>query len=173
MNTIWQTLTHTPWWVYLLLAYLLRMGIKASQTRIVALKKLFIIPIIFSAMSVHTVLDSFQLTGLAVGILASNLLLGIMIGWYQVYRLAIQVDRQHGLIQIPGTWSTLIIILIIFATKYYFGYELAMDPQLTEDLGFEFAMLGVSGVCTGLFIGKLISYLIKYFHLPQTDLKGS
>ena len=161
MEIIWQTAIHTPWWVYLLFAYLIKVGIQASKMRVVSLKKLFIIPAIFTFMSVHTLIASFNVSAFTISAWSGAILIGMMLGWLQIYRFRLKVDTQHTLIQVPGTWSTLIIIIIIVTTKYYFGYELAVDPKLAEQTWFEFSMLGVSGICTGLFIGRLICYIYR------------
>src|SRR5690348_15072244 len=120
METIQQTLHHTPWWIYLLLAYVIYIGIQASKARIIALKKLFIIPAIFAFMSIHTLITSFAMNALVIATWCIVILIGIVLGWIQVSRFQIKVDKQKKLIQVPGTWSTLIIIIIIFITRYYF-----------------------------------------------------
>lgn len=170
METIWQTAVHTPWWVYLLLLYLISIGIRASKTNIVLLKKLFIIPIIITFMSVHTLIASFAISAFTITTWSGAILIGTILGWLQIYRLTLKVDKQHALIQVPGTWSTMIIIIIIFATKYYFGYELSVDPNLVDQTGFEFSMLTVSGVCSGLFIGRLLCYLYRFQTGSSVDL---
>jgi len=47
IETIWQTAVNTPWWVYFLLCFLVKMGVQASKTRVVSLKRLLIIPLLF------------------------------------------------------------------------------------------------------------------------------
>ncbi len=163
MQAIWNALVHTPWWVYVLLIYLIKVGIRASKTNVVSIIKLSIIPIIFTVMSVHTLVSAFPISIFTVSVWAATLLLGCILGFWQIFRLNIQVDKQHYLIRVPGTWTTLVIILIIFASKYYFGYELAVDPNLATQNWFEISLLLVSGVCTGLFIGRLICYVYQMF----------
>jgi len=100
-----------------------------------------IIPILFSAMSVHTLLTNVNITLFSVSAWSLPILAGSLIGWWMVYQLTLRCDRSHYLIEIPGTWSTLIIILLIFASKYYFGYELSVDPLLAKDTWLEFFLL--------------------------------
>jgi len=145
-------------------------GIKASKTRIVSLKKLFIVPAIFGFMSIHTLMTSFQMTVFTVMTWSGAIALGAALGWIQIHRYALKVDKTHYLVQVSGTWSTLIFILIIFATKYYFGYELSVDPKLAEQTLFEFSMLTISGIFTGLFIGRLICYLYRFKTNPSIEL---
>jgi hypothetical protein len=172
MNTILVALSDTPTWVYLLFAYLLWVGIKASKTRNIALKKLFIMPAIFTYMSANTLLTSFDIHLFEVSTWIGAILIGTIIGWVDIYRnySHIKVDKQKHLIQAPGSWVTLTLIFIIFASRYYFSYEIAMDPALSKQTWFEVSMLAVSGACTGLFIGRLLSYLYKYSKSDHASL---
>ena len=155
---IWEALIHTPWWVYLLFLYLLKVGFDATKTRVVSLKKLFILPSIFLAISINSLITSFRLSPSTIGVYLFSLLFGIGGGWLLVRNVNLKFDLQRVLIQLPGNWTTLILIMVIFSTKYYFGYSLAVDPMMAEDTSFELLMLSLSGVCTGLFLGRLTCY---------------
>ncbi len=171
MNAIWQATINTPWWVYLLLYFLVKMGIQASKTRVVSLKRLLIIPLLFIAMSIHTLVISFKITSFSVTTWLIAILIGALLGWLFIYRFRLTVDKPHNLIEIPGTWSTLIIILIIFASKYYFDYQLGVDPALVNQSNFEFSLLAVSGLCSGFFLGRLFCYFYRFFTNPSVNLK--
>ena len=175
MTDIWIALSNTPWWVYALFIYLMIIGIKASKTRVLSIKKLFIIPVIFTCLSIHTLTTSFDIHVMEVSAWGSAMLIGTLFGWAEVYRqhMHIRVDKVKHLIQVPGSWITLALILIIFASKYYFGYELDRDPELIHQNAFEYSMLIVSGTCTGLFIGRALCYLFKYNNTEHMDLTES
>lgn len=98
------------------------------------------------------------------------MLVGSLFGWWQVKRLDIKIDKKSSLIQIPGSWDTLLVILIIFAAKYYFGYEKATNSVLAAQLNFKVSMLVLSGVCTGLFLGRLLGYMSYYKDDTDDDL---
>lgn len=169
--TLYYTFKYTPIWVYFILAYLLFIGIKSSKPRTLSLKKLFIMPLVFTSLSIHTLLTAFKVDIFSIGIWTFAIIAGALLGWLQVYSTSIKVDRTHYLIAIPGSWTTLIIILIIFTTKYYFSYQLAVDPALATQTFFEFLVLAVSGACTGLFVGRLLTYLYRFKTLPSTHLR--
>lgn len=156
LHTIWETILHTPWWVFVLLFFLLKIGFEASKPRTVSFYRLLIIPILFTGMTIQTLTSTSEANFFNSIILTIAIFIGIVAGWWQFHKLKLEVDTQKWLIKMPGTWSTLIIILIIFTSKYYFGYELAVNPQIISQTSFIISLLSVSGVCTGLFIGRVL-----------------
>lgn len=170
IETIWQVAKQTPWWVYVLFFALLNIGIKASKTGVVSLIKLSIAPIIFTIMAIETLLNNLALDSFVVSIFAATLLLGVVLGWLQVAFQTLRFDKRQHLIEVPGTWTVMWVILIIFSTKYYFGYALSEDPNIIQNTYFEVAFIGVTAVCTGLFIGKLLCYIKRMLTEPQSDL---
>lgn len=151
-----------PWWVYLLLAYLVIIGLKALKTHIIPLQKLFILPLIFSVLSISSLVTDLTLSSLSIGAWTVTSLIGAFIGWDFVKRLEIKVDKKQHLIEIQGTWSPLAIMLIIFASKYYFGYQLAVKPFLSEDVAFQLGRVCISGLCMGLLLGRLLCFLNRF-----------
>jgi len=171
MTAIWQALTHTPWWVYLLFFALLKVGFDALKVRVIPLKKLIVLPMVFLVLSINTLITSVQINPSTLSAYSLSLLLGSLGGWLLVRKLDLKFDKRRGLVKLPGTWTTLILIMIIFSSKYYFGYAKAIDPTRVQDTLFEITMLSVSGISTGLFLGRLICYLLKKRRAPHTDLK--
>ncbi len=132
MGVIWQTVIHTPWWVYLLLVYLITVGLKASKARVIPFWKIFVLPTIFLFMSIQNLMTIESIEYLSIGSLIVAMIVGSLFGWWQVKRLDIKIDKKYSLIQIPGSWDTLLVILIVFSAKYYFGYEKTTNPVFAE-----------------------------------------
>lgn len=173
MNAIWAAATQTPWWVYVLFIYLVIKGINASKLRVVSFIKLTILPLIFIALSVHTLMTAFNINATVIVVWILSIALGSVFGWILICRHHFKVDRKKLLIQIPGSWLTLILILAIFVSKYYFGYQISSDPSLVHHTGFKFSMLSISGVCTGLFVGRLLCYFYQLKTGESVDLTAS
>lgn len=171
MQLLLEFLKGTPWWVFVLFFYLMFIGFGAVKPSVVSLIKLAILPVLFTALAIHTLIVSFSINSTAILLLAAGLLLGSLVGLLIASGKDYKVDRQHLLILMPGNWSTLILILLIFASKYYFGYALSANPMIIHNLNFEIIMLIVSGICTGLFIGRFICYLYHFLTAPSVDLK--
>ncbi len=170
MNAIWAAASQTPWWVYLLFVLLVQRGIKASTSQVVSIKKLTIVPLVFLALSIHTVTTAFHVNATVISVWLVSIILGSIIGWLLIRNHQFKVDRKKLLIQLQGSWITLILILMIFVFKYYFSYQLGSDPALANQTGFEFSMLGATGICTGLFVGRLLCYFHKLWTCESTDL---
>lgn len=94
MEMITQTLMQTPWWVYVLLVYLTIAGVKASKPQVIPLKKLFIIPAVFTFMSIHTLLTSVALNYFNVTSWVIAILIGGGLGWWQIYRFFTSTDAN-------------------------------------------------------------------------------
>jgi len=90
---------------------------------------------------------------------------GSAFGFFQLVRMNIQVDAKQFFIQIPGSWSNLVVILLIFSSRYYFGYDLAVNPQHNDLLDYKSIRFASSGLLTGYLQGKLLGYF--YCFPPQ------
>ena len=56
------------------------------------------------------------------------LMVGALVGYAYMRHLGVTADKTTKNIHVPGSWFTMILVLIIFATKYYFGYALGANP---------------------------------------------
>lgn len=170
MDILLPFVVNTPVWVYGLFIYLIYIGVKASKTHLAKLSVIFIIPLVLIAMSLHTLLVAFNLDAQALLFGLGAALFGLIVGWWQVFRYGLRIDKKHQLIQIPGTWSTLIVVLVMFATKYYFSYAYVTNDPVVSTALFEHSALIIFGMGTGFFLGKLLCYLYRFNTLEHSDL---
>lgn len=171
MENFIEILLHTPWWVYVVFAYILYVGIKATKMRSVPVFQLFIAPSIFTILSLHTlvgrVTDHFWYIipwGLAVGT-------GIAIGWIEMHRLNILVDRKKRLLKIQGSAFTLILFLLFFGSQYYYGFKSATDPERIKEIQFVLFILLNSGIATGIMWVRGFGYFFKYLKSPSVEVR--
>ncbi|HVV94251.1 MAG TPA: DUF6622 family protein [Hyphomicrobiales bacterium] len=166
MTMITEIVVHTPVWVWLILAYLLFMGVRSLWPRTVGFTRLAIMPAVFFVWGLWTLFETFRLTPLAVGLWVVGLVIGGAIGATLVARLSIGADRERGLLHMPGSPVNLVLIILIFVTKYYFGVRIGMAPDLVRDPGFVAFDLGISGILTGIFLGRFYGYWRKLQTAP-------
>ena len=173
MQNFWDTVVafaeQTPWWVYLLFAYLLFIGIQAFKDDIKPIYVSLIMPTVFTGLSIESIIKLQHLDPLySAGIYAGCLLLiGGTIGFLLARRFGVKVDNKNKLIELPGNAFTLVSILLIFSTKYYFSYRLAVA---SNDVSLDYHFIAVSGVITGLFVGRTAFYWLRMLKGPWTDL---
>lgn len=160
-------LTHTPVWVYVLLAYLVWIGIEARRPGTVGLARLAIIPALFTAWGLH---DLVRLYGLSAGSVLPWLVamaLGALLGAWLVRRRPIRVDAQSGLIHHQGDTTLLPLVLVTFAVKYLFGVVGALSPETLAQPLWRLADLGGYGLFAGIFVGKFLTYLAHWLRAPR------
>jgi hypothetical protein len=146
------------------------MSLKARRPQLISFKRMFIVPLVFLWFSLHSLLTNLEINSLRIGIWGLSLLLGTGLGFWQAYRLPIKIDKINQLIAFPGGWSTFILVMIIFGTKYYFGYTKATDPQLASSLPFELSLLACTAIISGFVIGRVTCYLYRWKTMPSIDL---
>ncbi|MBL8576687.1 MAG: hypothetical protein JNK47_05645 [Mesorhizobium sp.] len=162
MDVVAQFLQNTPWWVYVLFFYLLSRGLAARKPGEVSLGKLAIIPVALTAWSLAELVRLYGLQPSAIAIWLVGLLVGIIFGWLLLRTMAITVDPATGVIHRPADFTLLPLILVTFGVKYAFGAIAATAPDLLQEPMFKLADLGLSGLFSGIFVGKFALYASRY-----------
>jgi hypothetical protein len=166
---ILEILSGTPWWVYLLLALLLWIGITRLKPQVISLKQLFVMPLGLTIWSLGSLLDKFNALA-DVSLWAVFAAFGALLGWFIVRSFSIKADKKRGLIELPGSPLTLILIMLIFGTKYFFGAFYSINPQAYKYPLIFVADLASSGWITGSFIGQTLCYWRKFSLASHADL---
>ena len=159
MDFVWALLQHTPIWVYILFVFLMYKGCRLSKDHWMDLNKIWIFPGVFFVLSIESMATHFGMTKISVIFLGFGLLCGVMLGLLNALRVKHLYEVEVKRIFVPGSVLPMIQILMIFTAKYYFGYMENMYPAMVHDQTFMFEVLGISGLCTGLFIGPMLKHL--------------
>lgn len=166
-----KILTAIPWFVWLLFGYVILRGVKGLQSQVMPIKKIVIVPVIFLCMGIN-------------GLMSQNLSLAYIAIWFGLFAISAYViwrhmeplklvcDRQKGLIEMPGNWTTLILLLSIFISRFTFGFLSATHLELKNSLFYNLLNLSISGIVCGISIGRLIALLIKFFKSSHVDLRA-
>jgi len=147
-----------PIWVWVLLVYLLSRGFKALKSGTAPLSRLAIIPAVFAGWGILHLLTS-PLVGWSAALAWSfGALAGIVVGVFLASRSRFIVDPAANTVMLPGSVVPLVLIVLIFATKFWLGVELATVTNLSM-LGW-YAMIdaSVSGIVAGVFGGRFLTY---------------
>lgn len=159
MHTIQQFASHTPYWVWAILAFLLWRGIDALKPSKTSLARLAVVPAIFTVWGLWSLHHRYGASIEAWGVWLLGIAIGAGIGWLLVRRQSISYDAVDGHLHRTADYSLLPLLVLTFIVKYAFEAALATAPALADNTVFRMAHLLVSGGFTGVFIGKFLHYL--------------
>lgn len=153
-------LSHTPAYVYFVFMYLLYVGWQASKGRVISIYKNIITVGVFLYLAITGI------TRLDLGFFYYTWFLILMcffcyLGWGQAANAKIVVDKKEKTIRLPGSWTTLVVVLIVFGFKYYLGYQNSQDPSFILGLQSKILTILVSSFSLGLMAGRLINLLYR------------
>ncbi len=120
-----QIFTHTPLYVWAILAFLIVRGVIALRTREVAMNKLFIIPIVMAVLSLVDVAAKFGLGGLGFAVWAATALVTVaLLARFGGARVA--PTGTPGRVTVRGSAFPLVLMMAIFVTKYVSSIAVAV-----------------------------------------------
>ncbi len=170
MTPVLQIVANTPIWVWALLAYLLFIGIRALRPATAPLWRVAILPAVFFVWGLASL---YQMHGLALQRVlpwAVALAGGIGVGMLIASLQPIRADKVRHLVRTAGGPLTLVLILLIFTTKYEFGFLHATQPGLFAQARFWLSEIAISGLLAGMFIGRFAGLMRQYSAAPHEDL---
>jgi hypothetical protein len=170
MDLVFGILRGTPWWVYLVFALLVRLGLRASRDRVISL---FQVPI---AAGIFIIWGGLRLLshGAAASVLVPWLggaVAGVALGLLSTRLPGLLADRQNRLVHLPGSWRPLVRNLVVFSARYALGVAGALQSGSATSLALWDA--GVAGASAGYFLGWLIRFVIAYRAAPEHDLRSA
>jgi hypothetical protein len=169
MTTVSQLFINTPWWVYALFAYLIFRGVKGLKPGETTLLKVAVIPVALTIWGLAELVRLYGLAGDAIGIWTAGLAIGAGLGYLILRNAAMVIDARTGAIQRPADYTLLPLVIAIFVVKYTFGAIGAIAPDLLMQPGIRIADLGLSGLFTGIFVGKFAVYAIRSLNAQATE----
>ena len=166
---IQQIVSHTPVYVWALLAFLVYRGVQAAKDREVSLSKLFIIPVVMLLISLAG-MNGHGPLGAGVWVMwFTGMLAAVLVTWI-AGKGEIVVNRAAGTVLQRGSWAPLALMIAIFVTKYTVAVLSAMHPELQRQMLFVVAVSGLFGVFNGVFIGRLLRCVAAYVRQPVAAL---
>lgn len=162
-----QILQHTPVWVFGLLIGLLFLGYSQTKTRLLSIKRLIILPVVMLVLSALGIASSFglQIQSLATWGLGIGVALGLNM-WISSPRGTTYLadDKQF---RVPGSWLPMVMILVIFFTKYLVGVLLALHPQTVHTPFFAISACLLFGLSSGFFLARALKVYRTSVHRSE------
>jgi hypothetical protein len=156
--------THTPVWVFVLLAALVALGIQAMRPRVVDPRRMLITPLVFIVWGLVGLVAKPHFGATLVAEWAALLLCGLALGWSTTRLSGLRVDRATGRAHLPGSPALLVRVLLVFFVKYALNASMAMNPDMAGRLALW--DVAVSGLMAGFFLGWLARFWTRYRTAP-------
>ncbi len=153
-------LSNAPWWAYLGFMISVAIGIASTRPRTISFHRLVILPALFTLLNIAWLAERLQGRYSLLSFWICTLAIGSYLGWQTVRNWETEADHQKKRLSLPGSWSTLYLILAVFATRYFFTYNYELHPEAYIHLFLADAI--VSGLITGIFIGRSVELYRKY-----------
>lgn len=150
-------ITHTPLWVWLVLAGLVYLGLKRTQTQELRISRVLLPAVVFGFLAVaRLVMGRFAepaILGTIAGLVAALALLMVVKPRRRARRISL--DR----LLIEGEWFSLALILAIFTVNYGIAVVSAINPALAASDNLQFLYGFVNATSAGFVIGRAYAYL--------------
>ena len=148
---------HTPAWAWLVLAGLIWLGLARTRDRDVGLRGLILFPLIITALAVYSLAGSGLAAAIAAG-LGVGALLGLAAGIFLERRNG-ATRLERGRLRLKGEWTSLIVVLVVFLTRYAKAVLTNIDPALTVSDGFQFTTAALSGFFAVMILSRTVMRL--------------
>lgn len=158
MSIVNQFLINTPFWVWVLLVYLIIRGIKARKPASTTLMKIAMLPILFTLISLYDLFAIYSFNATTTILWGVGILFGSYAGWYMIPGNKISIDKNNNTILRPADYTLLPLIILTFIIKYSLGVIDFLSPELLNTSFYKPTFLILYGFFTGIFIGKFSKY---------------
>lgn len=150
-----QILSHTPLYVWAILAFLIQRGVAASVTREQPLGRLAILPLAMLLLSLLDLNGKFGLGAATVAAWLASATLAALASWQWIGQDSIGAGSVAGSVRQRGSWLPLVLMLAIFVLKFSLAVLLAVRPEARHNLALALAASGLFGLFNGIFFGRL------------------
>lgn len=151
-----QIITRTPVWVWVLLLALLWLGASQMLTRSVTLRRVTVLPVAMTGLSLYGTLSVFGSAPAALSLWLAAAGASAVLTLRRPLPEGTRFDTWTRRFTLPGSVVPLIIIVGIFVTKYAVGVALGINPSLAQDAVFALSVSAVYGVFSGIFMARSI-----------------
>lgn len=156
---ILDILSHTPVWVWGILAALLALGFSQTRQRRVAPWRLLMLPTALLGLGLWSMTPGFRVLPLAALVWLAALCTGLAL---LVNRPApagtVWLPAEQRLL-VPGSWMPMLLILVVFSLRYAANVGMAINPAWRREPWVLLTLALVYGGLGGMFLGRSLGLL--------------
>jgi hypothetical protein len=163
-----QILSHTPLWVWALLAVLISRGVAALKERPFRVAAVLLFPLVMVAGGIFGMVNRYGADRAVLACWAAGFLSVAAIGYLSVPEGAVFGTRAKP--RQVGSAVPLVMILSIFVVKYALEIAFAMRPDIIGEAPASLAVALLLGGLAGLMAGRVAKFVANAHALPQPAL---
>jgi hypothetical protein len=160
----------TPWWVVIVVAVLISRGIRDLRPTTTPLPMLGIMPAVFTVGGLYELVRLFPLEMQTFLLWSGATAFGAILGLLVERMRPMRVDRQQRLITMGGSGTTLVTMITFLMLNFIINAVAGSDSSIFSAPWFLFISVGMSGVITGVFIGRLLCWWLAWMSPPNEHL---
>jgi len=145
--------SYTPIYVSFILTMLLWKGLKAKDAFSIRWKDLTIIPIALICWTVYSIIRDYELVFILPWLMSASL--GIGLGLLVSHRRSALFDKRKKIVEFPGSWVPMILLLFIFSLRIIIGVTWGEHPDLKGNLKL-FVVENLETILSAMFLVKLL-----------------
>lgn len=149
-----QILQHTPHWVFGLFIGLVFLGYSQTKTRLLSVKRLIIFPIVMLSLSALGIASSFGVHLLSFAMWLCGTVLAFAITYWMASPSGVHYLKNERVFSVPGSWLPMVLIMVIFFTKYTVGVLLVLHPETVHTGTFIVSACLLFGLSSGFFSAR-------------------
>ena len=154
---VFEILSHTPVWVWVLLAFLVYRGIAAMRTREVSPYRVLIVPAVFFVWGASSLLEKSDGLALNAAAFVAALLVGAAAGRALASLMpSPRLSPVTGLLTMPGSPVALVLNCAAFAAKYVGAVALALTSGAAAHAEMATVVVAIGGLFAGVFWGRTL-----------------
>jgi len=146
-------LSGTPPYAWAILAFLVWRGVVELRDREIAVRRMFVLPVVMLALSLHDMGSRFGLDAAALGAWLLGCAAAVLLAW-KASGIRVAPGSAPGRVVVRGSVAPLLVMLAIFLTKYVTGVMLVLQPARVGELAP--VICAVYGLFNGWFLGRLL-----------------
>lgn len=150
-----QILSHTPLYVWAILAFLVWRGVAELREREIAISRMFVLPLVMLVLSLHDIALKFGFDATVLAAWMTAFAAAALLSW-RFGRVRVAPGSAPGRVRVAGSVVPLLLMLSIFALKYVTSVLLAVRPDLADQGMVVMAVCAMFGVFNGYFLGRLL-----------------
>lgn len=151
-----EILRHTPAWVFGLFFVLLVTGYRQTKDRRMRRGVLAVLPAAMFALSFYGVASGLGMSTAALGAWIVGIGVAVALGVISRWPRRAAFSKNENAFFVPGSWMPLLLMMLIFFTKYAVAVSLARKLPIASRSLFMVCVPLCYGFFSGLFLARAI-----------------